>query len=49
VQLINEPPSELIQAEKQELPAPLTDVTVQFKQPIKRAWVAAPSPNSPAS
>ena len=44
VQLINEPPSELIQAEKQALPAPLTDVTVQFKQPIKRAWVAAPEP-----
>lgn len=44
VQLINEPPSEFIQAEKQELPPPLADVTVKFAQPVKRAWVASYEP-----
>jgi hypothetical protein len=44
VQLINEPPTEFIQAEKQQLPQPLADVTVKFTHPVKQAWVASAEP-----
>jgi hypothetical protein len=44
IHLINAPPTPNIEAETQQLSAPVKDITVKFKKPVSKAWLATSEP-----
>jgi len=44
IHLVNAPPTPNIEVEAQTLPAPVKDITVKFKKPVGKVWLATSQP-----